>query len=123
MDSDLPIWRQALQLLVSAPQFLPLLWRQLGQKLHALQGLVAFIGRQAVEFFQPITQCFLMICRELLEAGFIFQKFDLLIERKVFMCLEPLAHLASAFLSGMIGAIRAFLRRGLYQKYRRWSMS
>src|SRR6478672_10054253 len=113
MDSNLPFWRKTFQLLVSAPQFLPLLWCQLGQKLHALQCLIALIGRQAVEFFQPLAQCSLTVRRELFEARFAFQEFELLIERKVFVGLEPVAHLASAFLSGMVSVgVRTFLRRG-----------
>ena len=39
-----------------------------------------------------------------------FQEFELLIERKIFVGLEPVAHLASAFLCGTAG-IRALLRR------------
>src|SRR6478672_3857867 len=98
VDCYLTLRRQAFQLLISAPQLLPLLWAQLGEELHALQSLSAFFRRKAVKVFQALTKCRLSIGWKLFESGFAFQQFELLVQRKVFMRLEPVAHLVSVFL-------------------------
>ncbi len=55
--------------------------------------------------------------RKLLEPRILFKKLELLVERKVFVGLEPVAHLPSAFLAGMVG-IRGFLWGGLHKHKR-----
>ena len=108
-------WRsggKAFQLLVGIAQLLPLLRRQLGKELHALHGLVALFRRQTVEFLQPLAQGGLAIRRKLLEGGIVFQEVELLVQRQIFVGLEPVTHLPSAFLAGMVGWALLRLGRG-----------
>src|SRR5262249_37636787 len=110
VHSNLAVLRQAFQLLAGVAQLFTLLWREAGQEPHALQGLFASFRWKAVEFSEALADFVLPFRWQPLESRIVFQCFHLLVRRKIFVGLEPVAHLSSALLPAAFAGVGILLR-------------